>query len=154
MHTPVRVIRRFQARRAATAALLACGLALAAAPAQARTSVADESVPIAELMPQILKHEAQLGLSDAQRQALDQFRKEAMPRRLALTQRIRALRGELRLAILDGAPAARRDELRQQLVQTEQEHLQMRERCVDFVRSTLSPEQFARVRQWYLDGIQ
>lgn len=154
MHPPVRAIRRFQARRAATAALLACGLALAAAPAQARTSVADESVPIAELMPQILKHEAQLGLSDAQRQALDQYRKEAMPRRLALTQRIRALRGELRLAILDGAPAARRDELRQQLVQAEQEHLQMRERCVEFVRSTLSPEQFARVRQWYLDGIQ
>ncbi|OBS30395.1 hypothetical protein A9O67_04985 [Tepidimonas fonticaldi] len=90
----------------------------------------------------------------AQRQALGQFRKEAMPRRIALTQRIRELRGELRLAILDGAPAARRDELRQQLVQAEQEHLQARGRCVDFVRSTLSPEQFARVRQWYLDGIQ
>lgn len=154
MQTPVLTARRSLARRAATAALLACGLALAAAPVLARTSVADESTPIAELMPLLVKHEAPLGLSDAQRQALDQYRKEAMPRRIALTQRIRELRGELRLAILDGAPAARRDELRQQLVQAEQEHLQARERCVDFVRSTLSPEQFARVRQWYLDGIQ
>lgn len=154
MHTPVLVTRRFPARRAAAAALLAWGLTLAAGPALARTSVADESTPIAELMPQIMKHEAQLGLSEAQRQALEQYRKEAMPRRLALTQRIRALRGELRMAILDGAPQARLDELRQQLVEAEQQHLQLRERCVAFVRSTLSPQQFAQVRQWYLDGLQ
>lgn len=154
MRIPVYATRRPQARRTAAAALLACGLALASVPTLARTSVADESTPIAELMPLLIKHDAQLGLNDAQRQALEQFRKEAMPRRIALTKRIRDLRGELRLAILEGAPVGRRDELRQQLVQAEQEHLQARERCVEFVRSTLTPQQFARVRQWYLDGIQ
>lgn len=153
MKTMAKHHRFFVARRAGAAALLACGLALVAAPAAARTSVADESTPIAELMPLVIKHEAQLALTDAQRAQLDQFRKENMPRRVALTKRIRELRGELRMAILDGAPAARRSELRQQLVQAEQDHLQARERCVDFLRTTLTSEQFARVRQWYLDSI-
>ncbi|TSE21389.1 LTXXQ motif family protein [Tepidimonas alkaliphilus] len=141
------------ASRALIAALLLAAGAMASAPALARSSVVDESTPIVELMPLLLKHEAQLGLTDAQRQALEQFRKDAMPRRVALTQRIRELRGQLRMAILEAAPPARRDELRQQLVQAEQEHLQARERCADFVRSTLTPEQFARVRQWYLDSL-
>ncbi|MFN3611352.1 Spy/CpxP family protein refolding chaperone [Tepidimonas sp.] len=151
---PVRVAlgRIGSIRMAMATLLLGLGL-LASVPAWARTSMADESTPIVELMPLILKHEAQLGLADAQRQALEQFRKEAMPRRIALTKRIRDLRGELRLAILEGAPQVRRDELRQQLVQAEQEHLQARERCAEFVRATLTPEQFARVRQWYLESL-
>ncbi|MCS6811684.1 MAG: Spy/CpxP family protein refolding chaperone [Tepidimonas sp.] len=125
-----------------------------ASVAQARTSVLDDSTPIVELMPLVIKHEAHLNFSDAQRQALEQFRKENMPRRVALIQRIRTLRGELRLAILDHAPQARRDELRQALLQAEQEHLQLRERCVEFVRATLTAEQFAQLRQWYLNGLQ
>jgi len=135
---------------------LAVALPLAAA-AQAPalpTSSADDSFPIVELMPIVLKHEADLKLSPQQQSALADFRRDAMPKRVAAQQRIRQARVELRQAILDGVPEAQRQMLMDRWLQAEREHAEVRSRCADFLRSTLDAEQLAFVQQRYLQALR
>jgi Spy/CpxP family protein refolding chaperone len=77
-----------------------------------------------------------------------------MPVRVAVQQKIRELRGQLRMAILDNKPAAEREALMKQIADAEVEHFKARERCVEFLRKTLTPEQFTQLSQLYLTGLR
>jgi len=142
------------ARRSAAALALACPLYALAQSGALPTSVADESAPVVELMPVALKHEAELGLTPQQQQALADFRRQAMPRRVALQQEIKNAKAELRRAVLDNAPESTRNALLERWLQAEREHAQMRMRCVAFMRETLSPQQMAQVQQLYLQALR
>src|SRR3990167_1073434 len=87
-------------------------------------------------------------------QALDDYRKQAMPGRVALQKKILTLRGELRMAILDNQPPANREALMKQIAEAEVEHFKGRERCVEALRKIMSAEQFTQISQLYLDGLR
>jgi len=142
------------ARRTATALALALPLCVLAQSGTLPTSVADESAPVVELMPVVLKHEAELGLTAQQQQALADFRRQTMPRRVALQQEIKTAKAELRRAVLDNAPESTRNALLERWLQAEREHAQMRMRCAAFMRETLSPQQMAQVQQLYLQALR
>ena len=114
----------------------------------------DGANPVVELMPLTMKHEADLKLTPEQIKSLDDYRKQAMPGRVALQKKIISLRGELRMAILENKPAADREALMKQIADAEVEHFKGRDRCVEHVRKTLSAEQFAQLSKLYLDGIR
>lgn len=114
----------------------------------------DAAIPVVELMPLTMKHEADLGLSDAQIKALVDFRKQAMPNRVAVQKKIVELRGQLRMAILENKPQADREVLAKRIGEAEVEHMQGRSRCTDFLRQTLSTEQFSQLSKLYLDGLR
>lgn len=114
----------------------------------------DGAIPVVELMPLTMKHEADLKLSAEQIQALDDYRKQAMPGRVAVQKKILSLRGELRMAMLDNKPQADRDALMQQIADAEVQHFQGRNRCVEALRKFLSAEQFAQLSKLYLDGLR
>ncbi|MBW8470116.1 MAG: hypothetical protein K0M67_17770, partial [Thiobacillus sp.] len=86
----------------AVALLLGCGLAVA------KSVPGDGAIPVVELMPLTLKHEADLKLTAEQIQALDDYRKQAMPGRVALHKKKLTHRRELRMAILDNPPPPQR----------------------------------------------
>ena len=131
-------------------------LALVAATglAAAKGVPGDGAIPVVELMPLTLKHEADLKLTADQIQSLADFRKQAMPGRVAVQKKIIELRGQLRLAILDNQPQANREALMKQIADAEVEHFQGRSRCVEHLRKTLSAEQFAQLSKLYLDGLR
>jgi Spy/CpxP family protein refolding chaperone len=122
--------------------------------ALAKNVPGDAALPVVELMPLTMKHEVDLKLSAQQIQALADFRKQAMPTRVALQKKIVDLRGQLRVAILESQPQAEREALMKQIAQAEVEHFQGRSRCADHVRKTLSAEQFAQLSQLYLNGLR
>lgn len=132
----------------AVALVLGCGLAAA------KSVPGDGAIPVVELMPLTLKHEAELKLTAEQIQALDDYRKQAMPGRLALQKKILTLRGELRMAMLDNKPKADREALMKQIAEAEVEHFKGRERCVEALRKIMSAEQFTQISQLYLDGLR
>lgn len=131
-------------------------LALVAATglAAAKNVPGDGAIPVVELMPLTMKHEADLKLSAEQIKALDDYRKQAMPGRVAVQKKILSLRGELRMAMLDNKPQADRDALMQQIADAEVQHFQGRNRCVEALRKILSAEQFAQLSKLYLDGLR
>lgn len=133
---------------------LALALAAGAGLAQAKSVPGDGAIPVVELMPLTLRYEADLKLSAEQIQALDSYRKQAMPGRVAVQKKILELRGQLRVAMLDNKPAAEREALMKQIADAEVEHFKGRERCVEFVRQTLTPEQFTQITQLYLTGLR
>ncbi len=135
-------------------AVLALGLLTLGGFAVAKSVPADQGLPVVELMPLVIKHEADLRLSTEQIQALADYRKQAMPGRISVQKKIQTLRGELRMALLAGKPAAERAALMKQVADAEIEHFQGRDRCVEQVRKTLSAEQFAQLSQIYLDGLR
>jgi Spy/CpxP family protein refolding chaperone len=135
-------------------AALALGLLTLGGFAVAKSVPADQGLPVVELMPLVIKHEADLRLSTEQIQVLADYRKQAMPGRISVQKKIQTLRGELRMAILAGKPAAERAALMKQVADAEIEHFQGRDRCVEQVRKTLSAEQFAQLSQIYLDGLR
>lgn len=137
-------------RHVAIALCLALGSGLVAA----KSVPGDGATPVVELMPLTMKHEADLKLSTEQIQALADYRKQAMPGRVAVQKKILALRGELRMAILDNKPAADREALMKQIGDAEIEHFKGRDRCVEAVRKIVSAEQFAQLSQLYLDGLR
>ena len=122
--------------------------------AMAKSVPADQGLPVVELMPLVIKHEADLQPSTEQIQALADYRKQAMPGRISVQRKIQTLRGELRMALLEGKPAAEREALMRQVADAEIEHFQGRERCVEQVRKTLSGEQFVQLTQLYLGGLR
>ena len=150
-------------RPAALAALLLAGCAQTApvgspagAPvspvaAQVKSVPGDVAIPIIELMPLTMRHEVALQLTPEQIAALAEYRRVHMPQRVAGQQQQLALRGQLRAAMLAGQPTG---ELMQQLTQAERAHLQARERCVGFMRQTLTPPQYAQLTRLYLDGLR
>ena len=135
-------------------AVVAFGLVTLAGFALAKSVPADQGLPVVELMPLVIKHEADLGLSHEQIQALAGYRKQAMPGRVAVQKRIQTLRGQLRMALLENQPQAERDALMKQVAEAEIEHFKGRERCVDQVRQTLTAPQFEKLAQLYLDGLR
>lgn len=114
----------------------------------------DGAIPVVELMPLTMKHEADLKLSTEQIKSLEDYRKQAMPGRVAVQKKIIELRGQLRLAILDNKPQAEREALMKQIADTEVEHFQGRSRCVEHLRKTLSADQFAQLSKLYLEGLR
>ena len=135
---------------------LILGLALAAGAglALAKSVPADGALPVVELMPLTMKHEADLKLSTEQIQALADYRKTAMPGRVATHKKILELRGQLRMAILDNQPQAERDALMTRIADAEVAHMKGRNTCVEAVRTILSAEQFAQLSQLYLNGLR
>ena len=133
---------------------LALCLALASGLVAAKAVPGDGAIPVVELMPLTMKHEADLKLSAEQIQALADYRKQAMPGRVAVQKKILAMRGELRMAILDNKPAADREALMDQIAAAEVEHFKGRDRCVEAVRKIVSAEQFAQLSKLYLDGLR
>lgn len=122
--------------------------------AVAKNVPGDGAIPVVELMPLTMKHEADLKLTAEQIQALDAYKKQAMPGRVALQKKILGLRGELRLAILDNKPQADREALMKRIADAEVEHFQGRSRCVEALRKIMSTEQFAQLSKLYLDGLR
>ena len=111
----------------------------------------DEALPIAELMPLTMRYEADLKLTPEQIKAITAYREANMPKRIAGQKNILALRGQLRAAMLSGQPTG---DLMRQVSQAELDHMQARERCVVFMRTTLTPEQYTQLIQRYLDGLR
>lgn len=122
--------------------------------AQARSVPGDGALPVVQLMPLVMKHEADLNLTGAQLDALAAYRKTAMPARIAVQNRILELRGRLRVALLDNGPQAERDALMQQIAAAEIEHFKGRERCVENLRQVLDAGQYAKLRQFYLADLR
>lgn len=122
--------------------------------AAAKNVPGDGAIPVVELMPLTMKHEADLKLTPEQIKALDDYRKQAMPGRVAVQKKILSLRGELRMAILDNKPQADREALMKQIADAEVEHFKGRDRCVEAVRKIMSAEQFAQLSKLYLDGLR
>jgi hypothetical protein len=135
-------------------AVLALGVSMLASVALAKSVPADQGLPVVELMPLVMKHEADLQLSAEQIQSLADYRQQAMPGRIAVQKKIQSLRGELRMAILGNRPMADREALMKQIADAEVEHFQGRNRCVEHLRKTLSAEQFGQLSQRYLDGLR
>lgn len=134
--------------------LMVAALAVSASLAQAKSVPGDGATPVVELMPLIMKYEADLKLTPEQIKAMEDYRKEAAPGRIAIQKKIIDLRGQLRVAILDNAPAAQREALMKDIADAEIAHFKGRERCVEFTRKTLSAEQFAQLKDRYLTGLR
>jgi hypothetical protein len=133
---------------------LLLALVVATGLAAAKGVPGDGAIPVVELMPLTMKHEADLKLTADQIKSLDDYRKQAMPGRVAVQKKIIELRGQLRMSILDNKPQADRDALMKQIADAEVEHFQGRNRCVEHLRKTLSADQFAQLGQLYLDGLR
>ncbi|MDZ4163362.1 MAG: hypothetical protein U1D28_15995 [Burkholderiales bacterium] len=133
---------------------LALALAAGAGLALAKSVPADGALPVVELMPLTMKHEADLKLSTEQIQALADYRKQAMPNRVAVQKQILDLRGQLRMAILDNKPQAERDALMARIADAEVAHLKGRNTCVEAVRQILNAEQFAELQRLYLSSLR
>ena len=133
---------------------VALALAAGAGLALAKSVPADGALPVVELMPLTMKHEADLKLSTEQIQALADYRKQAMPNRVAVQKQILDLRGQLRMAILDNKPQAERDALMARIADAEVAHLKGRNTCVEAVRQILNAEQFAELQGLYLSGLR
>ena len=117
------------------------------AAALAKSVPGDAALPIAELMPLTMRYEADLKLTPEQIKAITAYREANMPKRIAGQKNILALRGQLRAAMLSGQPTG---DLMRQVSQAELDHMQARERCVVFMRTTLTPEQYTQLIQRYI----
>jgi hypothetical protein len=133
---------------------VALALAAGAGLALAKSVPADGALPVVELMPLTMKHEADLKLSTEQIQALADYRKQAMPNRVAVQKQILDLRGQLRMAMLENKPQAERDALMARIADAEVAHMKGRNTCVEAVRQILNAEQFAELQRLYLSGLR
>ncbi len=133
---------------------LALTLATGTGLAQAKSVPADGALPVVELMPLTLKHEADLKLSTEQIKALADYRQTAMPGRITTQKTILDLRGELRMAILNNQAQAQRDALMARIADAEVAHLKGRSTCADAVRQILNAEQYAELTRLYLAGLR
>lgn len=110
---------------------------------------ADSSFAIIELMPFIVGQAEALALTPAQIQVFAEYRKLTMKNRMALQANEKALRGQLRTAIMAGADEATTTALMHRISETEMAHMTLRHNCVKSIRNTLTPEQFAMLIQRY-----
>ena len=129
--------------------------ALAAPVADTGLSVAaDSSFPIIELMPYIMGQAEALALTPAQVEVFADYRKMAMKNRLALQANEKALRGQLRTALIADADDATTTALMQRISETEMAHMELRRNCIKVVRSTLTPSQFDQLIQMYKQSLK
>lgn len=142
---PIQTLRR---GALVLALVAACGMAAA------KAVPGDGALPVVELMPLTMKHEADLKLSADQIKSLEDYRKQAAPGRMAVQKKIIELRGQLRMAILDHRPAADREALMKQIAEAEIEHFKGRDRCVEHVRKTLDSAQYQQLVTLYLAGLR
>jgi hypothetical protein len=144
-------INSLQALRRATVVL---AMVAASGLATAKAVPGDGALPVVELMPLTMKHEADLKLNADQIKSLDDYRKQAAPGRIAVQKKIIDLRGQLRMAILDNRPAPDREALMKQIADAEVEHFKGRDRCVEHVRKTLDAAQYQQLVALYLGGLR
>lgn len=133
---------------------LVLALVAASGLAAAKAVPGDGALPVVELMPLTMKHEADLKLSAEQIKSLEDYRKQAAPGRMAVQKKIIELRGQLRMAILDNRPSADRELLMKQIADAEIEHFKGRDRCVEHVRKTLDSAQYQQLVTLYLAGLR
>lgn len=110
---------------------------------------ADSSYPIIELMPFIMTHEQQLELTPAQVEAFAAYRKAVMKQRMALQANEKALRGQLRVALIEGADDEVTTPLMHRISDTEMAHMELRRNCIKNARAVLTPEQFEKLIALY-----
>ena len=128
---------------------------LAAPVADTGLSVnADSSFPIIELMPYIVGQAEALALTPAQVKVFADYRKMAMKNRLGLQANEKALRGQLRTAIIADADDATTKALMHRISETEMAHMELRRDCIKVVRSTLTPAQFDKLMQMYKQSLK
>lgn len=144
-------IKSLHALRRATVVL---AMVAASGLAAAKAVPGDGALPVVELMPLTMKHEADLKLNADQIKSLDDYRKQAAPGRIAVQKKIIDLRGQLRMAILDNRPAGDREALMKQIADAEVEHFKGRDRCVEHVRKTLDAAQYQQQVALYLGGLR
>lgn len=101
--------------------------------------------PVVQLMPQVKKLRAELNLNEAQARAIDNWIASAPPKRKALEAQARALRAEMREAILNNAERLQREDIKARIVEAEKRLIEMRALCTRMLRNTLNAEQFAKV---------
>lgn len=111
---------------------------------------ADSSFPIIELMPYLVGQAEALALTPAQIQVFADYRKKVMQNRLALQGNEKALRGQLRQALIAGADEATTTALMHRISETEMAHMALRRDCMSVVRSTLTSAQFDKIIQMYM----
>ena len=129
--------------------------ALATPVADTGLSVAaDSSFPIIELMPYIMGQAEALALTPAQVEVFADYRKMAMKNRLALQANEKALRGQLRTALIADADDATTTALMHRISETEMAHMKLRRNCIKVVRSTLTPSQFDQLIQMYKQSLK
>lgn len=112
------------------------------APAQEATGL---SKPIVALTGVLAKNADTLKLTEAQRADLKDWLSKMPAQRKALEDETIALRADLRVAIISGAPVADRQTLATRIGENEAALLMMRSNCTDHWRSVLTPEQFAQL---------
>lgn len=120
-----------------TASLMASAPSALAEPAISLASPIVELVGIAKGMD--------LGLNEEQRSKLDAWIKTAPVKRKALENEQVQLRTQLRESILAGKPEDERKALIEKITVNEAELLTMRGICADFLRQTLTAEQYDKV---------
>lgn len=129
--------------------------ALAAPVADTGMSVAaDSSFPIIELMPYIVGQAEALALTPAQVKVFADYRMMAMKNRMGLQANEKALRGQLRTALIVGADDATTTALMHRISATEMAHMDLRRQCIQLVRTTLTTAQFAKIMQMYEQGLK
>ena len=128
---------------------------LAAPVADTGLSVAaDSSFPIIELMPYIVGQADALALTPAQVKVFADYRMVAMKNRMGLQANEKALRGQLRTALIAGADDATTTALMHRISATEMAHMDFRRQCIKLVRSTLTPAQFAQLIKMYEQALK
>jgi len=110
---------------------------------------ADSSFPIIELMSFIMTHEKQLELTPSQVEAFAIYRKAVMKQRMALQANEKALRGQLRVALIEGADDDITTPLMRRISDTEMAHMELRRNCIKNARGILTPQQFEKLISSY-----
>ena len=110
---------------------------------------ADSSFPIIELMPFIMTHEKQLELTPSQVEAFAIYRKAVMKQRMALQANEKALRGQLRVALIEGADDDITTPLMRRISDTEMAHMELRRNCIKNARGILTPQHFEKLVSLY-----
>jgi len=107
------------------------------------------SRPIVAFMPLLVRHADTLGLDEAQRTWVNEWRATAPARRQAVEQEQLKLRQQLRAQVLTGADMGDREGIAEQIGRLETQLVNMRMNCVQAVRENLSVEQYRTLTDLY-----
>ena len=105
-------------------------------------------------MPLIVTQAEALELTPAQINVFADYRKMAMKNRLGLQANEKALRGQLRVAMMTGTDDAAATALMHRISETEMAHMQLRYDCIKNVRENLTAEQFDTLMQMYVQTLK
>jgi hypothetical protein len=124
---------------------LASALALAIALPMNASAEMRLGDPVVQLMPHVKKLRDSLNLDAEQNRAIDNWLAEAPAKRKQLEAENRALRTQMREAILNNENRLMREGIKSLIAQNEMRLMEMRALCTRFLRSTLNQEQFGKV---------